>query len=89
MVPIVWKPPSDEKMGQFGQMNLPTAGPRSDEQLPRGEHPLQLYSLGTPNGQKVTIMLEELRVDYDAWKIPIKSTQNSVLSIIKISWYST
>ena len=74
-----------QKMGQFGQMNLPTAGPRSDEQLPRGEHPLQLYSLGTPNGQKVTIMLEELGVDYDAWKISIAKLQQFTSGFVELN----
>ena len=71
VVPDIWQPPSDEKMGKFGGMNSHLAGPRSEEQLPKGKHDLQLYSLGTPNGQKITIMLEELGVDYDAWKISI------------------
>ena len=56
-------------------MNRPTAGKRSEKELPVGEHDLQLYSLGTPNGQKVTILLEELHdlkgLEYDAWKINI------------------
>lgn len=62
--------------GKFGGMNRPTAGARSVRALPIGQHPIQLYSLGTPNGQKVTILLEEL-VDsgaiesYDAYKINI------------------
>merc|ERR1719329_1805620 len=57
--------------GPQSQMNQPTAGARSEEALPKGEHPIQLYSLGTPNGQKVSILLEELGVEYDAWKINI------------------
>jgi GST-like protein len=63
--------------GQFASINRPTAGARFDKDLPRGEHPFQLYSLGTPNGQKVTIMLEELLAaghagaEYDAWLISI------------------
>ena len=57
-------------------MNRPTAGSRFEKTLPVGKHPIQLYSLATPNGQKVTIMLEELieaglDVEYDAWKIDI------------------
>ena len=44
----------------MGAMNRPTAGARFDEELRKGDHPYQLYSLGTPNGQKVTILLEEL-----------------------------
>ena len=46
--------------GKFASINRPTAGATSERELPVGEHPLQLYSLGTPNGVKVTIMLEEL-----------------------------
>lgn len=63
--------------GRFANINRPEAGATHEEELPRGEHPLQLYSLGTPNGIKVTIMLEELlalgRVgaEYDAWFIDI------------------
>ncbi|MGO7989816.1 glutathione-dependent disulfide-bond oxidoreductase [Rhizobium leguminosarum] len=63
--------------GQFASINRPIAGPTHDKELPIGRHPLQLYSLGTPNGQKVTIMLEELLTlghsgaEYDAWLIKI------------------
>ena len=63
--------------GQFANINRPTAGATHDQQLPVGDHPIQLYSLGTPNGVKVTIMLEELLAaghagaDYDAWLIQI------------------
>jgi GST-like protein len=63
--------------GQFANINRPTAGPTHDAQLPVGRHPLQLYSLGTPNGVKVTILLEELLAaghtgaEYDAWLIDI------------------
>ena len=46
--------------GAFANINRPIAGPTHDKDLPVGKHPLQLYSLATPNGQKVTIMLEEL-----------------------------
>ena len=46
--------------GQFASINRPIAGPTHDKDLPVGKHPLQLYSLATPNGVKVTIMLEEL-----------------------------
>lgn len=52
-------------------MNQPTAGARTEKALERGAHDLQLYSLGTPNGHKVTILLEELGVEYDAWFINI------------------
>ena len=63
--------------GAFASINRPTAGPTHDAELPVGRHPLQLYSLGTPNGVKVTIMLEELLAlghagaEYDAWLIRI------------------
>lgn len=57
-VPNVWEWNQDEK-NQFG--NQPVAGSRFEQKLPVGEHPLQVYSLGTPNGQKVAIMLEELK----------------------------
>ena len=69
-----WDRPSG---GQFASINRPIAGPTHDKLLPVGTHPLQLYSLGTPNGQKVTIMLEELLAaghkgaEYDAWYIDI------------------
>ncbi|HBF32405.1 glutathione-dependent disulfide-bond oxidoreductase [Rhizobium sp.] len=63
--------------GAFASINRPIAGPTSEKELPVGKHPLQLYSLATPNGQKVTILLEELLAaghagaDYDAWLITI------------------
>mmetsp|Transcript_18134 Transcript_18134/g.25811 ORF Transcript_18134/g.25811 Transcript_18134/m.25811 type:complete len:278 (+) Transcript_18134:99-932(+) len=57
--------------GKFASINRPTAGARTLRELPRGEHEIQLYSLGTPNGVKVTILLEELGVEYDAWFINI------------------
>ncbi|MGF1509479.1 MAG: glutathione-dependent disulfide-bond oxidoreductase [Myxococcota bacterium] len=66
-----------ESGGQFAQINRPTAGATHDKELPRGKHPLQLYSLATPNGVKVTVMLEELLAlgfdgaEYDAWLIRI------------------
>src|SRR3974377_2218812 len=66
-----------ENGGQFANVNRPTAGSTHQKELPVGKHPLQLYSLGTPNGQKVTIMLEELLAaghqgaEYDAWLIRI------------------
>ncbi|HVN91024.1 MAG TPA: glutathione-dependent disulfide-bond oxidoreductase [Candidatus Binataceae bacterium] len=63
--------------GRFANINRPIAGPTHDKELPIGRHPLQLYSLGTPNGVKVTILLEELLAlghsgaEYDAWLINI------------------
>ena len=70
VVPEVWEEPVGADLG-FKGMNKPTAGAREEEALPKGEHPLQLYSHGTPNGVKVTILLEELGVEYDAWPISI------------------
>ena len=75
--PKVWTNDT-ENGGAFAGINRPTAGARHDLDLPVGEHPFQLYSLGTPNGQKVTIMLEELLAaghtgaEYDAWIINIR-----------------
>jgi GST-like protein len=69
-----WNKPNG---GRFANINRPTAGPTHDKELPVGRHPFQLYSLGTPNGQKVTIMFEELLAlgkkgaEYDAWLIKI------------------
>ncbi|MBV8167719.1 MAG: glutathione-dependent disulfide-bond oxidoreductase [Alphaproteobacteria bacterium] len=69
-----WNKPSG---GRFANINRPIAGPTHDKELPVGRHPLQLYSLATPNGVKVTVMLEELLAaghkgaEYDAWLIRI------------------
>jgi GST-like protein len=66
-----------ESGGRFANINRPIAGPTHEKELPVGKHPLQLYSLGTPNGVKVTVMLEELLAaghsgaEYDAWLINI------------------
>ncbi len=74
--PRVWQW-DQEGGGRFAKINRPVAGPTHDRELPVGEHPLQLYSLATPNGVKVTIMLEELLAaghegaEYDAWLIRI------------------
>jgi GST-like protein len=63
--------------GRFANINRPVAGPTHDKELPIGKHPIQLYSLGTPNGVKVTVLLEELLAaghtgaEYDAWLINI------------------
>jgi GSH-dependent disulfide-bond oxidoreductase len=80
--PIDYEPPKvwtweSESGGRFASINRPIAGPTHDKDLPVGEHPLQLYSLATPNGVKVTVMLEELLelghsgAEYDAWLIKI------------------
>ncbi|WP_194437866.1 glutathione-dependent disulfide-bond oxidoreductase [Vibrio fluminensis] len=74
--PKVWTTDT-ETGGTWASINRPTAGARHEQALPEGEHPLQLYSMGTPNGQKVTIMLEELlalgitEAQYDAHMIRI------------------
>ncbi len=76
MPPKVWTW-SKENGGAFAKINRPIAGPTHEKELPVGRHPLQLYSLATPNGQKVTILLEELLAnghkgaEYDAWLINI------------------
>jgi GST-like protein len=70
-----WNKPNG---GHFASINRPVAGATHDKELPRGKHPLQLYSLATPNGVKVTVMLEELLAlghegaEYDAWLINIR-----------------
>ncbi|MCY4396027.1 MAG: glutathione-dependent disulfide-bond oxidoreductase [Rhodospirillaceae bacterium] len=70
-----WEKPSG---GNFANINRPIAGATHDKELPVGKHPLQLYSLGTPNGVKVTVMLEELLAagqsgaEYDAWLVRIR-----------------
>jgi GST-like protein len=75
--PKVWKWES-ENGGAFANINRPTAGATHDQELPRGKHPLQLYSLATPNGVKVTVMLEELLAlghtgaEYDAYVANIR-----------------
>lgn len=73
--PKIWTP--EENGGAFASVNRPTAGARHEAELPEGEHKFQLYSLGTPNGVKVTVMFEELleagftEAEYDAWLIKI------------------
>src|SRR5215469_8938477 len=80
----VYEPPNVwtwnmESGGRFAGINRPIAGPTHEKELPVGRHPIQLYSLATPNGQKVTIMLEELLAlgktgaEYDAWLIRINN----------------
>ena len=73
--PRVWEP--QPQTGRFANINRPVAGPTHQADLPVGRHPHQLYSLGTPNGQKVTILFEELLeaghagAEYDAWLVNI------------------
>jgi GSH-dependent disulfide-bond oxidoreductase len=80
--PVDYSPPkvwawNKASGGQFANINRPVAGPTHEKELPVGRHPLQLYSLATPNGVKVTVMLEELLAlghtgaEYDAWLIRI------------------
>ncbi len=77
--------------GKFAGINQPTAGSRQEKELPIGRHPLQLYSLGTPNGVKVTIMLEELLAlghsgaEYDAWLITIVDGDQFGSDFVKIN----
>ena len=78
--PDVWTW-NKESGGRFASINRPIAGPTHDKELPVGKHPLQLYSLATPNGVKVTVLLEELLAaghagaEYDAWIIDISEGQ--------------
>ena len=77
--PQVWV--AKPALGRFANITRPTAGAQYEKELPIGRHPLQLYSLGTPNGVKVTVMLEELLAlghkgaEYDAWLIKIDGNQ--------------
>ena len=83
-----WEKPNG---GKFAGINRPTAGSREEKELPIGRHPLQLYSLGTPNGVKVTIMLEELLqlghsgAEYDAWLITIVNGDQFGSDFVKIN----
>lgn len=76
--PKIWVWNKTEAASAFTLLNRPVSGPTHDKKLPVGHHPLQLYSLATPNGQKVTILLEELLAqghigaEYDAWLIRIR-----------------
>ena len=78
--PKIWSW-NKESGGKFANINRPIAGPTHDKELPVGRHPLQLYSLATPNGVKATVMLEELlalghkAAEYDAWLIRIDGDQ--------------
>jgi len=87
--PTVWTPPSDD--GAFSGINRPEAGSRYEEDLPVGGHDLQLYSLATPNGQKVTIMLEELlekgieEAEYDAWPVDIMEGEQFSSGFVEVN----
>lgn len=88
--PQVWTW-DQENGGRFAGINRPTAGPRTERDLPVGDHPFQLYSLGTPNGQKVTIMFEELLqaghsgAEYDAWMINIMESDQFTSGFVDIN----
>ncbi|KXB30303.1 glutathione S-transferase [Dechloromonas denitrificans] len=77
--------------GQFANINRPIAGATHEQVLPRGKHPLQLYSLATPNGVKVTVMLEELLAlglhgaEYDAWLIRINEGDQFGSSFVEVN----
>ncbi len=77
--------------GRFANINRPIAGPTHEKELPVGRHPLQLYSQGTPNGVKVTVMLEELLAlghrgaEYDAWLIRIGNGDQFGSGFVKIN----
>ncbi|SFD51648.1 GST-like protein [Bosea sp. CRIB-10] len=88
--PKVWSW-DKESGGTFANINRPIAGPTHDKDLPVGRHPLQLYSLGTPNGIKVTVMLEELLAagyegaEYDAWLIRINNGDQFGTGFVEIN----
>ena len=83
-----WNKPNG---GTFASINRPVAGPTHEKELPVGKHPLQLYSLATPNGQKVTIMLEELLArghkgaEYDAWLIRINDGEQFGSGFVRVN----
>ena len=83
-----WDKPSG---GAFANVNRPIAGPTHERELPVGKHPLQLYSRGTPNGQKVSIMLEELLerghsgAEYDAWPIDINKGEQFGSGFVEVN----
>ncbi|QAA92417.1 glutathione-dependent disulfide-bond oxidoreductase [Pollutimonas thiosulfatoxidans] len=94
--PLDYVPPKvwtwdEENGGRFASINRPVAGATHEKELPVGAHPLQLYSLATPNGQKVTIMLEELlalghrEAEYDAWLIRIGDGDQFSSGFVKVN----
>jgi len=88
--PKVWTW-NKENGGRFANINRPTAGPTHEKELPVGKHPFQLYSLGTPNGVKVTVMFEELLAaghtgaEYDAWLINIGSGEQFGSGFVEVN----
>ncbi|MCG7199923.1 glutathione-dependent disulfide-bond oxidoreductase [Marinobacter pelagius] len=88
--PRVWKwDPGNG--GRFANINRPVAGPTHEQELPVGEHPIQLYSLATPNGVKATVMLEELLekghkgAEYDAWLVRITEGDQFSSGFVKVN----
>lgn len=85
--PKVWTP--NDMGGKFGGINRPSAGARHEQTLPKGDKPYQLYSLNTPNGIKVNIILEELKalglLDYDAFKINIMNGEQFGTDFVEIN----
>ncbi|MDE2436414.1 MAG: glutathione-dependent disulfide-bond oxidoreductase [Sphingomonadales bacterium] len=83
-----WEPGNG---GPFASINRPTAGAQTEKELPVGKHPFQLYSLGTPNGQKATIMFEELLeagyadAEYDAWLVNISAGDQFTSGFVAIN----
>ncbi|MFI4928668.1 MAG: glutathione-dependent disulfide-bond oxidoreductase, partial [Burkholderiales bacterium] len=92
--PKIWSW-NKETGGRFANINRPIAGPTHDHSLPVGRHPLQLYSLATPNGVKVTVLLEELLelghhgAEYDAWLIRINSGEQFGSGFVAVNPNST
>ena len=80
-----------ENGGEWAKINRPVSGPTHEATLPRGKHPLQLYSMGTPNGQKVTILLEELLArgvrgaEYDAHLIRISQGDQFSTGFVEVN----
>lgn len=89
-LPRVWSA-AEINQGRFSGINRPTAGARFEQELPKGEKPFQLYSLGTPNGIKVTILLEELlalgikEADYDLYKISIMDGEQFGTGFVEVN----
>ena len=90
MPPKIWTW-DKENGGKFANINRPISGHTSEKDLPVGKHPFQLYSQGTPNGVKVTIMLEELlslgitEAEYDAWLIRIGNGDQFTSGFVEIN----
>eukprot|EP00009_Paramoeba_aestuarina_P001622 CAMPEP_0201516956 /NCGR_PEP_ID=MMETSP0161_2-20130828/8195_1 /ASSEMBLY_ACC=CAM_ASM_000251 /TAXON_ID=180227 /ORGANISM="Neoparamoeba aestuarina, Strain SoJaBio B1-5/56/2" /LENGTH=247 /DNA_ID=CAMNT_0047914317 /DNA_START=147 /DNA_END=886 /DNA_ORIENTATION=+ len=74
-----------KKDNKFRGLNRPTAGARSQKDLPVGQHPIQLYSLATPNGQKVTTLLLELGLAFDAWRIHILKGEQFTSGFVSVN----